>query len=73
MQSSYVFDVHEHHLSSDASVRRRNLREWRTPRVDFGFLDWNIYFHKGCKYSNEANENDVIMFLAINPVDKKLK
>ena len=29
--------------------------DW-TPRDDFGFLDWNIYFHKGCDYSNEASE-----------------
>ena len=28
----------------------------QTPRNDFGFLDWNTYFHKGCNYSNEANE-----------------
>ena len=32
------------------------LRAWRTSRDDFGFLDWNIYFQKGCYYSNEANE-----------------
>ena len=23
---------------------------------EFGFLDWNIYFHKGCNYSNETSE-----------------
>ena len=23
---------------------------------DFGFLDWNIYFHNGCNHSNDANE-----------------
>ena len=28
---------------------------------DFGILDWNIYFRKGCSYSNKANKmiNDI--------------
>ena len=55
-QVSCIFNAREHRVSRDAFVRKRNLRAWRTPRDDFGFLDWNIYFHKGCNYSNEANE-----------------
>ena len=51
-----IFNVHDHRISCDASVRKQNLRAWRTPRDDFGFLGWNIYFYKGCNYSNEANE-----------------
>ena len=51
-----VFNVHEHCVSCDAPVRKQNLRAWRTPRDDFGFLDWNIYFRKGCNYSNKVNE-----------------
>ena len=37
----------EHCVSRDASVRKWNLRGWWTPRGEFGFSDWNIYFHKG--------------------------
>ena len=48
-----VFNAREHRVSRDASVRKRNLRAWRTPRDEFGFLDWNIYFHKGCNYLNK--------------------
>ena len=60
-RGSCVFNAHEHHVSRDASVRKRNVRKWNlrtwwTPRDEFGFLDWNIYFHKGCNYSNETNE-----------------
>ena len=28
------------------------------------------HFHKGCNYSNDANENEVMVFWAINPGDK---
>ena len=55
-QGSYVFKAPEHRISRDASVRKRNLCTWQTPRNEFGFLDWNNYFHKGCNYSNETNE-----------------
>ena len=51
-----VIHAREHRVSRDAYVRKRNLRAWRTPRDEFGFLDWNIYFHKGCNYLNETNE-----------------
>ena len=44
------------YVSRDASVRKRNLRTWRTPRDEFGFMDWNIYFRKGCNYSNDTIE-----------------
>ena len=43
------------------------------PRDDFGFLDWNIYFHKGCNYSNEANEMMYQYFWQINPTNKMQK
>ena len=55
-RDSCVFNAREHRVSRDAPVRKQNWREWRTPRDYFGFLDWNIYFHKGCNYSNEAYE-----------------
>ena len=55
-QGSCVFNVREYHVLRDANVRKRKLRAWRTPRDEFGFLDWNIYFYKGCNYSNETNE-----------------
>ena len=55
-RGSCVFNTREHRVSCDATVRKRNSRVWRTPRNDFGFLDWNIYFQKGCNYSNEASE-----------------
>ena len=55
-QGSCVFNTREHRVSRNASVRKQYLSVWRSPRDDFGFLDWNIYFHKGCNYSNEANE-----------------
>ena len=55
-QGSCVFNACEDRVSHDASVRKQILRMWRTPHNNFGFLDWNIYFHKGCNYSNEANE-----------------
>ena len=47
-QGSCVFSAREHRVSRDASVRKRNLRTWRMPRDDFGFLGWKIYFLKGC-------------------------
>ena len=56
MWDSCIFNTREHRVSRNASTRKPNLRMWRTPRNDFGFLDWNIYFHKGCNYSNEVNE-----------------
>ena len=55
-RGSCVFNAREHRVLRDASVRKRNLRAWRTPHDEFGFLDWNIDFHKGCNYSNETNE-----------------
>ena len=27
---------------------------WQTSHNDFGFLDWNIYFHKGLAFSLEG-------------------
>ena len=50
------FNACVQHVPRDHSVRKWNLLARRTPRNDFGFLDWNIYFHKGCNYSNDANE-----------------
>ena len=47
-------NVRLHRVLRVASVRERNLRVWQTPRDDFGFLEWNIYFHKGCNYSNDV-------------------
>ena len=51
-----IFNARELRILRDTSVRKQNLLAWRTPRDDFGFLGWNIYFHNGCNYSNEANE-----------------
>ena len=56
MRGRCIFDAREHRLLRDASVRKWNLHAWRPPRNEFDFLDWNIYFHKGCNYLNEANE-----------------
>ena len=55
-RGSCIFNAREHYVSRDASERKRNLRAWRTPPDEFGFLDWNIYFDKGCNYSKETNE-----------------
>ena len=55
-RGSCAFNTREHRISRDTSERKRNLHMWRTPRDEFGFLDWNIYFHKGSNYSNETNE-----------------
>ena len=55
-RGSCVFNARKHRVLRDASVRNRYLRALRTPHDDFGFLDWNIYFHKGCNYLNYANE-----------------
>ena len=62
---SCVFNACEHRVSHDTSVRRRNLRAWQMPRDDFGFLDWNIYFHKGCNY--------YYMFILTSKFIKKLE
>ena len=35
----------KHRLSRDMSASKGNLHPWQTPRDDFGFLDWNIYFY----------------------------
>ena len=43
------------------------------PRDDIGFLDWNIYFHKWCNYSNEAFEMMQKYFWQINPADEMQK
>ena len=56
MQGSCIINARVHHVLRDTSLCKQNLREWRTPRNNFVFLDWNIYFHKGCDYLNEANE-----------------
>ena len=56
MQGSGIFNACEDRVLRDTSVRKWNLHVWRSLRDDFGFLDWHIYFHKGCNYSNEANE-----------------
>ena len=53
--SNYAGQLREHRVLRYASVRKRNLREWRTPRDEFGFLNWSIHFYKGCNYSNETN------------------
>ena len=36
---SRVFNAREHRVSRDASVRKQNLRPWRTPHDEFDFLD----------------------------------
>ena len=47
---SCVFNAREHCVLRDVSVRKWNLCN------EFGFLDWNISFHKGCNHLNEVNE-----------------
>ena len=56
MRGSGIFNVPVHHVSHDVSVRNRNLRMWWTPCNDFDSLDWNIYLHEGCNYSNNTND-----------------
>ena len=55
-QGSCVFNGHVHRISYDASVHQCYLGMWWTPCNDFGFLDWNIYFHEGCNFSNDSTE-----------------
>ena len=62
-RGSCVFNACDHRILHDVSVSKRNLRSWRTARDDFGFLDWQIYFHKECNYMNiKCQWNDVIIF-----------